>query len=76
MSDIGPRTDMIESGWVVAFDEDVGLGEIESDDGGRYAFHATAIADGKRAIAVGTEVHFVVVFAPRGRFEAAKVTPR
>lgn len=75
MSDsvVGART--IRRGRVLAYDENVGFGEIESDGGATYPFHATAIADGTRTIATGTRVHFVLAFAPRGRVEAAEVTP-
>jgi cold shock CspA family protein len=64
----------IRSGVVRAYDDEVGLGEIESD-GVTFPFHATTIADGTRTILPGTRVCFVVVFAPRGRIEAAEVTP-
>jgi cold shock CspA family protein len=63
------------TGTVVAVDERRGLGEIESD-GDRYPFHCTAIADGSRAIDVGTEVEFVVVPGPAGRWEAAQIDRR
>jgi cold shock CspA family protein len=64
------------SGVVLAYDEDVGLGEIGADEGGTYPFHATTIAGDARTIAAGTRVVFVLVCAPRGRIEAAEVTPR
>ena len=35
-----------------AFDERRGLGEVTADDGAVYPFHATAIADGTRTVAV------------------------
>jgi cold shock CspA family protein len=70
------RRPTIRSGTVCTYDDAVGLGEIEDDDGTRYPFHATAISGGTRTITAGTAVHFVVVFAPRGRFEADEVTPR
>jgi cold shock CspA family protein len=60
-------------GTVVAFDEARGLGEVESD-GARYPFHCTAIADGTRTIAVGTEVTFDLRPGSLGRWEATEIT--
>jgi len=62
-------------GTVTAFDEHRGLGEVTADDGARYSFHCTAIADGTRTIAVGTAVEFVVVPGHLGRWEAAAIEP-
>jgi len=76
MSDPAPLLGRIRSGRVRAFDEGVGLGEVDADDGGTYPFHTTAIADGSRTIQAGTEVHFLVFLAARGRVEATEVTPR
>lgn len=76
MSESAPLLGKIRSGRVRSFDEDVGLGEIDADEGGSYLFHTTAIVDGSRAIAVGTEVHFLAFFAARGRIEATEVTTR
>ena len=64
------------TGRVSAFDEHRGLGEVVADDGAAYSFHCTAIADGTRVIAVGTEVQFDVVPGGRGRWEAAAIAPR
>ena len=61
-------------GRVVAFDEAVGLGEVESDGGTRYAFHCIEIADGTRTIAVGTSVRFTLL-CKLGRYEAADISP-
>ena len=61
------------TGRVVAFDERRGLGEIESTDGDRYAFHCTQIADGSRTIALNATVEFTVVPGPLGRWEAAAI---
>lgn len=58
-------------GRVVAFDEHVGLGEVEGEDGRRYGFHCTQIADGSRTVAVGADVAFDVVPGHLGRWEAA-----
>jgi cold shock CspA family protein len=71
-----PRRRTIRTGTVRSYDESIGLGEVEEDDGTRYSFHATAISGGSRTIAAGTAVHFIVVFAPHGRIEADEVTPR
>ena len=62
-------------GRVVDFDEHRGLGEVESDDGVRYPFHCTRIADGSRVIDIGTRVEFEVVAGPQGRWEAAALRP-
>ncbi|MGB9111428.1 MAG: hypothetical protein WCF24_01725 [Acidimicrobiales bacterium] len=76
MNETSASPNIIRSGVVLSYDEEVGLGEIESDDGATFPFHATTIADGTRRVLPGTRVHFVLAFAPRGRIEAAEVTPR
>jgi cold shock CspA family protein len=63
-------------GRVVAFDDDRGLGEIEADDGRRYPFHCTAIADGTRTIPVDVPVDFEVTAGPLGGYEAGSVRAR
>jgi len=63
-------------GRIAAFDQKRGRGEITASDGRVYAFHSTAIADGTRNIAVGTEVEFEVVPAQLGTWEAAAVAKR
>jgi cold shock CspA family protein len=60
------------TGTVAEFDADVGLGVVETD-GVRYPFHCIEIADGSRAIAVGTDVTFEVL-CKLGRYEAASIT--
>lgn len=60
---------------MAAFDERRGLGEIDGDDGTRYPFHCTRIADGSRTIAVKTAVEFDVVPGALGRWEAAAIAP-
>jgi cold shock CspA family protein len=61
-------------GTVTEFDDPRGLGVVTGDDGARYAFHCTAIADGTRTIAVGATVEFEL--APRlGTFEATAIVP-
>ena len=62
-------------GRVAAFDAHVGLGEVASDDGQRFAFHCTAITDGSRRIEVGARVAFRVAPGGPGRWEATEVTP-
>ncbi len=61
-------------GTVTEFDEAKGFGTIVADDGTSYFFHCTQIADGTRAIAVGTAVRFDR-WARLGRYEAAAVEP-
>jgi len=62
------------TGRVVAFDEHVGLGEVEGEDGRRYPFHCTQIADGTRTIAVDAAVTFEVGPGHLGRWEATHVS--
>ena len=62
-------------GRVASFDQARGLGEVRADDGTAFGFHATAIADGSRTIAVGTEVRFTVAPGHRGRYEARSLAP-
>ena len=61
----GPR-----HGRVASFDPARGLGTVAEDGGPSYGFHATAIADGSRRIAVGAEVTFTVAPGHRGLYEA------
>ncbi len=60
----------MKTGRVDAFDEQVGLGTVQGDDGVAYPFHCTAIADGTRTIEVGARVAFTVQAGPGGRWEA------
>lgn len=65
-------------GTVIEFDEPRGLGLIEGDDGERYPFHCTRIADGTRTVPEGARVEFVVMAGTGGRWEAdaiASVAP-
>jgi cold shock CspA family protein len=64
------------AGVVVSFDEGRGLGEIEDEDGRRYPFHCTRIADGTRTIRVRAKVEFSVVPGLPGRWEAAAIRTR
>jgi len=61
---------------VAAFDEQVGLGTVETDDGRTWRFHCTQITDGSRTIDVGTRVSFDVVAGHGGTWEAASVRPQ
>ncbi|MGH8972316.1 MAG: hypothetical protein ACRD0C_03840 [Acidimicrobiia bacterium] len=64
------------NGVVTSFDEGRGLGEIEDEDGRRYPFHCTRIADGTRTIPVRTKVEFAVIPGLPGRWEAAEIRVR
>ena len=61
------------AGTVVAFDRQVGLGEVATVDGARFPFHCIEIADGSRDIAVGTAVTFGLL-CKLGTYEAARIT--
>jgi CspA family cold shock protein len=61
-------------GEVAEFDEYVGLGTIEGEDGNRYPFHCTQIADGTRTVPVGAAVTFGVMPGRMGQWEATAVT--
>jgi cold shock CspA family protein len=63
------------NGRVVEFDEQVGLGAVEGEDGTRLAFHCVAIAHGSRRIEVGTAVAYEVVPGRLGRYEAWGIRP-
>jgi cold shock CspA family protein len=62
-------------GRVASFDPARGLGAVDDDDGTSFGFHATAIADGSRHIAVGTAVVFTVSPGHRGLYEARTLEP-
>ena len=64
-----------QHGRVASFDADRGLGTVKGSDGTSFGFHATAIADGTRRIAVGTVVVFSVCPGQRGRYEARSLEP-
>lgn len=57
-------------GRVTSFDEPVGIGSVEDEEGVELPFHCTAIADGTRTIEVGAVVVFDVVAGRLGRWEA------
>ncbi len=67
-------TAAVRHGRVTAFDQDRGLGTVETQGGASFAFHSTAIADGTRKAALGSEVSFVVAAGLGGRFEAASLS--
>jgi CspA family cold shock protein len=59
-------------GRVTEFDEARGLGTITADDGRRYPFHCTQVADGSREIDPGQVVRFELL--PKlGRYEAGAI---
>lgn len=62
-------------GTVTSFDDYVGLGEVETDDGSQYLFHCAEIADGTRLIDVGTVVEFDLM-VKLGTQEASQLRPR
>jgi cold shock CspA family protein len=58
------------------FDDPRGLGTVlDDDDGRRYGFHCTAIADGTRRIDVGARVTFLLAPGHLGRVEARAIAP-
>ena len=68
-------TPELVTGTVERFDDDAGLGAVVTPDGTTYPFHCTAVADGTRTIAPGTEVTFAVVAGRSGRWEASGLRP-
>jgi cold shock CspA family protein len=72
---MAPSVHRLHLGRVVSFDVDVGLGEVETAAGERFAFQCTAITDGTRRIDAGTPVAFRVGPGGPGRWEASEVTP-
>jgi cold shock CspA family protein len=69
------RARAIRTGHVTDFDDPRGLGTVLSEDGRRYGFHCTAIADGTRRIDVGVPVTFVLAPGHLGRLEARDIMP-
>lgn len=67
------RTRVVLIGTVDEFDDSRGLGSVRGDDGRRYGFHCTAVADGSRRIDVGTRVAFTAAAGHLGRFEARDI---
>jgi len=64
------------TGVVVSFDERAGWGRVRGGGGEELFFHCTAVADGSRTIAEGTEVDYEIVPGHRGRWEAWSIRPR
>ena len=64
-----------QMGRVSEFDAARGWGAITTDDGARFEFHCTQIADGARTIPVGVPVRFRVRPGQLGRWEAGAITP-
>jgi len=67
----------VPRGTVTSFDEYVGLGEVVGSadvEDVRYLFHCVEIADGSRAIEVGTEVEFDLI-VKFGAEEASQLRP-
>ncbi len=63
-------------GRVTSFDSTRGLGTVHDDTSDTdFSFHATAIADGSRAIDVQARVVFTVAPGHGGRYEACSLTP-
>jgi cold shock CspA family protein len=70
------RRGSTRTGVVAVFDDPRGLGTVVDEDGLRYDFHCTAVADGSRTIAVGTPVTFLLAPAHRGVIEARDIQRR
>jgi len=68
---VRPRA--VRTGVVAEFDDPRGLGTVLGDDGRRYPFHCTAVADGTRRIDVGAPVVFVTGSGHLGRLEARHI---
>ena len=62
-------------GRVTDFDDHVGLGHVEADNGAVHLFHCVEIADGTRTIDVGADVEFDVL-VKFGHDEAANLRLR
>ncbi|MCA1702707.1 MAG: cold shock domain-containing protein [Actinobacteria bacterium] len=69
-------TGALATGKVVEFHEDRGTGTVRADDGRKFSFHCTSIADGSRLVDVGSIVVFRVIAGHHGHWEASEVTPR
>lgn len=67
------RSEAPVTGLVEEFDDARGLGSILGDDGRRYPFHCTAVADGSRLIPAGVRVVFCTTPGHLGRIEARAV---
>jgi len=75
LADVGAiGTRVVRYGRVTAFDEERGLGSVETRPGASFAFHSTAIADRSRKVAVGSRVSILVAAGLGGRYEAVFVS--
>ena len=63
------------TGTVQSFDDDRGVGVVADEEGTRYPFHCTAIADGSRTIVAGTRVSFVLAPGHLGICEGRNLSP-
>ena len=70
---VGPLA--LVGGTVSVFDDAAGLGTLDVAGYGPVPFHCTAIADGSRSIAIGTQVVAILAARHLGRFEAGAITP-
>jgi cold shock CspA family protein len=68
-----PRLRSVRTGAVDEFDEPRGLGTVLGDDGRRYRFHCTAVANGSRRIDVGTRITFILAAGHLGQIEARQI---
>ena len=65
-----------QRGAIVAFDDALGYGDVQSaDDQRTYFFHCTQIGDDSRTIAIGADVTFRVEAGRLGTWEAVDVLP-
>lgn len=60
---------------VVSFDREVGLGTLRTAEGTDLSFHAVAVVDGSRDVAVGTDVLCARRSGHAGSVEACLVIP-
>ena len=72
---VGGGTRRQRFGTVRAFDAERGLGLVAVPGGAVFEFHSTAILDGSRQVAVGSEVTFLVTASLGGRYEAVSLRP-
>jgi cold shock CspA family protein len=74
-SSIGAYT-TARTGVVATFDEEAGIGIVETGRGEELGFHCTQIADGTRTVPAGTPVRFTLIAGRGGSWEAGGVEPR
>ena len=66
---------LVVNATVTAYEKATGLGCVTNEAGENFAFHATAITDGSRDIAVGTLVSVELAPTHAGVTEARRVLP-